>query len=128
MKITPSLLKRLPKVELHCHLDGCLRPETMVELAQRYNIPLPTCNAEELGNIMRIGKKRGSLEDYIKRFDLTLAVLQNSAALERVSFEYVEDISKENVRYAEIRFSPALHIQKDMSMENAVDAVRKGLK
>ena len=65
MKITQSLIKRLPKVELHCHLDGCLRPETMVELAQRYNIPLPTCNAEELGKIMRIGKNRGSLEDYI---------------------------------------------------------------
>ena len=128
MKITSNLLKRLPKVELHCHLDGCLRPETMADLAQKDNIPLPSRNADELGKIMRIGQKRGNLEDYIKRFDLTLAVLQNSAALERAAFEYVEDIADENVRYAEIRFSPALHVQKEITMEDAVDAVRKGLK
>ena len=72
MKLTSNLLKRLPKVELLCHLDGCLRPETMVALARRDNIPLPTFNADELSNIMKIGKKRGSLEDYIKRFDLPL--------------------------------------------------------
>ena len=87
MKITSNLLKRLPKVELHCHLDGCLRPETMADLAQKDNISLPSRNADELGKIMRIGQKRGNLEDYIKRFDLTLAVLQNSAALERAAFE-----------------------------------------
>ena len=128
MKITSNLLKRLPKVELHCHLDGCLRPETMADLAQKDNISLPSRNADELGKIMKIGQKRGNLEDYIKRFDLTLAVLQNSAALERAAFEYVEDIADENVRYAEIRFSPALHVQKEITMEDAVDAVRKGLK
>ena len=76
MRITHALLKRLPKVELHCHLDGSLRVETVFDLAQKDSIELPASNIDDLRKALIIGDKRGSLEDYIKRFDITLSVMQ----------------------------------------------------
>jgi len=74
-----------------------------------------------------IGKTRGSLEDYIKRFDITLSVMQTPAALRRTAYELIEDVAKENVRYIEIRYSPILHTEKGMSLGESVEAVREGL-
>ena len=128
MKINTSLLQKLPKVELHCHLDGSLRIPTILDLAKEDNVTLPTSNSDKLSKILVIGKTRGSLEDYIKRFDITLSVMQTPAALRRIAYELIEDVAKENVRYIEIRYSPILHTEKGMSLGESVEAVRKGLR
>ena len=127
MKITHALLKRLPKVELHCHLDGSLRVPTILDLAKKDKVTLTTSSSEELSKLLVIGKTRGSLEDYIKRFDITLSVMQTPAALRRTAYELIEDVAKENVRYIEIRYSPILHTEKGMSLGESVEAVREGL-
>ena len=128
MKITHALLKRLPKVELHCHLDGSLRVPTILDLAKKDKVTLTTSSSEELSKLLVIGKTRGSLEDYIKRFDITLSVMQTPQALSRTAYELIEDVAKENVRYIEIRYSPILHTGKGMTMGESVEAVRNGLK
>ncbi len=128
MRITYALLRRLPKVELHCHLDGCLRVATILDLAQKNSIHLPATNASDLNKILVVGEKRGSLEDYIARFDVTLSVLQTPESLERCAFELIEDVAVENVRYIEIRFSPILHLEKGMTMGESIEAVHRGLK
>lgn len=127
MKISDSLLKKLPKVELHCHLDGCLRIETILDLGQRYNVSLPASNPEDLIKLLCIGKKRGTLEEYIARFDITLSVMQSPEALTRIAFELIEDVAAENVRYIEVRYAPILHTRMGMTIEEAVEAVRDGL-
>ena len=128
MRITHALLKRLPKVELHCHLDGSLRVPTILDLAKKDKVTLTTSSSEELSKLLVIGKTRGSLEDYIKRFDITLSVMQTPQALSRTAYELIEDVAKENVRYIEIRYSPILHTGKGMTMGESVEAVRNGLK
>ena len=127
MKINRSLLQRLPKVELHCHLDGSLRIPTILDLAKKDKVTLPTSNSDKLSKLLVIGKTRGSLEDYIKRFDITLSVMQTPLALKRTAYELIEDVAKENVRYIEIRYSPILHTEKGMSLGESVEAVREGL-
>ena len=127
MKISDSLLKKLPKVELHCHLDGCLRIETILDLGQRYNVSLPASNPEDLIKLLCIGKKRGTLEEYIARFDITLSVMQTPEALTRIAFELIEDVAAENVRYIEVRYAPILHTRMGMTLEEAVEAVQDGL-
>ena len=127
MKINKSLLQRLPKVELHCHLDGSLRIPTILDLAKQDKVILPTSNSDKLSKLLVIGTTRGSLEDYIKRFNITLSVMQTPAALRRTTYELIEDVAKENVRYIEIRYSPILHTKKGMSLGESVEAVRKGL-
>ena len=125
---THALLKRLPKVELHCHLDGSLRVETVFDLAQKDNIELPASNIDDLRKALVIGDKRGSLEDYIKRFDITLSVMQTPESLERCAYELIEDVAAENVRYIEIRYSPILHTEEEMTMGESIEAVQHGLK
>ncbi len=127
MRVTRSLLQRLPKVELHCHLDGSLRVETILDLAEKDGVQLPTSDLDRLRKNLVVGEKRGSLEDYIARFDITLSVMQTPESLERCAYELIEDVAKENVRYIEIRYSPILHTQKDMTPDDSVEAVRAGL-
>ena len=126
--ITFDLLNRLPKVELHCHLDGCLRPQSMLEVANQDGISLPYSDIMELDSFLRIGKKRGTLEDYLKRFDITLSVMQTPESLVRFSYELIEDVARENVRYIEVRYSPILHTNHGMTLKDAIESVLKGLK
>ena len=128
MKVSATILKRLPKVELHCHLDGSLRPETIVSLAEKNGVSLPEKNATDLKKILSIGNKGVSLEEYINRFQITLSVLQTPESLERTAFELIEDVAKENVRYIEVRYSPVLHTKRGMTPEESIEAVQKGLK
>ncbi|NIA18713.1 MAG: adenosine deaminase, partial [Simkaniaceae bacterium] len=101
MTLNKEILQRLPKVELHCHLDGSVRPETILDLGQSQKIDLPASNVDDLRKILQIGNNRGSLDDYLDRFPIILSVLQTPDALERVAYELIEDISKENTRYIE---------------------------
>ena len=128
MNISVGLLKKLPKVELHCHLDGSLNPKTIIDLAEKQKINLPTTNLDELKSILSIGDKRVFLEEYLEKFKVTLSVLQTPESLERTSFELIQEVAKENVRYIEVRYSPILHTEKGMTPEESVDAVLKGLK
>ncbi len=126
--ITPEIIKRLPKVELHCHLDGSLRPESILDIALKDKVELPSFNLDELSSFLKIGMNRGSLDDYLKRFDITLSVMQTPESLTRFSYELIEDVAAENVRYIEVRYSPILHQENGMSLDMAIDSVKKGLR
>ena len=127
MTISKELIQVLPKAELHCHLDGSLRISTILDLARKQNISLPEDNEVGLGNILIVKDRVESLEEYLKLFKITLSVMQTPESLERCSYELIEDVSRENVRYIEIRYSPILHIEKGMTMEESVEAVQRGL-
>jgi adenosine deaminase len=124
--VTRALLERLPKAELHVHLDGSLRPETMLELAARHGKRLPANDAEQLRAYMHV-QDASNLVEYLDRFAVTLSVMQTAAALERIAFELAEDLARENVRYAEIRYSPILNTREGLPLTEAVDAPLRGL-
>ena len=127
MTISKKLIQALPKAELHCHLDGSIRISTILDLAKKQNISLPADNEVGLKNILIVKDRVESLEEYLKLFKITLSVMQTPESLERCSYELIEDVSRENVRYIEIRYSPILHIEKGMTMEESVEAVQRGL-
>lgn len=122
-----DIIQRLPKVELHDHLDGGLRPETIIDLAREYNVELPADNSEELADWFERGCKLKSLPLYLETFSVTTAVMQTEEALTRVAYEAVLDWHKENVVYGEIRFAPLLHLSKGLTAEQVVQAVLNGL-
>ena len=127
MRLTPRIIHRLPKVDIHCHLDGCLRPRTVLELADAQGIRLPTRKLPQLTRLLQAGKRTRNLADYLKIFDITLSVMQERDALYRVAYELAEDAAAENVRHLEVRYSPILHRRKRLALEDIVDAVNAGL-
>ena len=127
MRITKRIIERLPKAEIHCHLDGCLRPRTVLELAEAQGVKLPTTNLAKLTKLLQAGKRTRNLGEYLKIFDITLSVMQERDALYRVSYELAEDAAAENVRHLEVRYSPILHRQKRLSFDQIVDPVIAGL-
>jgi len=121
-----ELLRRLPKAELHCHLDGSVRPATLLELGREQGVAMPAPTAESLREYMIVRDAR-SLEDYLARFDVTLAVMQTEAALERIAYELAVDASAEGVRYIEVRYAPVLNIRGGIALGAAVEAPLRGL-
>jgi adenosine deaminase len=124
--LTRELLRRLPKAELHVHLDSALRPATMVELARAAGFALPTTDPEALGRFMLV-RDAASLEDYLKRFEYTIPLLQTPDAIERVSYEMVEDAASDGLRYLEVRYCPRLSTRGGLTMEAALEAELRGL-
>ncbi|MEB2312328.1 MAG: adenosine deaminase [Sorangiineae bacterium] len=123
-----EIFKALPKTDLHVHLDGSLRLETILELAEEGGIELPSNTLEGLRAAIGCGKDFGSLVEYLRGFEITLRVLQTEAALERVAFELAEDAHRENVRYMEVRYAPMLHTQRGLKLTKVVEAVLDGLR
>jgi len=127
MRITLPIIRRLPKTDIHCHLDGCLRPRTMLELAEAQGVALPTGKLSELTRILTAGKRTRSLGDYLRIFDITLSVMQERDALYRVAYELAEDAAAENVRHLEVRYSPILHRGRKLGWPDIIEPVIKGL-
>ena len=117
----------LPKVSLHDHLDGGLRPSTIIELAAEVGHKLPATDAEALGNWFRESADSGSLPRYLETFEHTLAVMQTREALIRVAREFVEDLAEDGVIYGEVRYAPEQHQRQGLSLDDVVDAVQEGL-
>jgi adenosine deaminase len=126
LSLSPDVLRAMPKVELHCHLDGSLRAETMLELARDQGVTLPRSDAESLRRYMRADGV-GSLAEYLTRFDATIAILQTAEALERAAYELVEDVAAENVRYIEVRNAPRLNVRGGLSIDEVMEATLRGL-
>jgi adenosine deaminase len=122
-----SRLEHLPKPELHVHLDGSLRPATLLELGLSRGIPLPSHDVDELRSAVVADDAR-SLTDYLRAFDLTVSVMQDAEALERIAFELAEDQATEHIRYFEVRFCPTLNTQRGLAPEQVLEAVSKGLR
>src|SRR5580704_5175618 len=128
MQLDHALLKNLPKVLLHEHLDGVLRPETVIELAKSVNYDqLPTEHPEELARWFHQGANQGSLAKYLEGFVHTIAVMQSEEALERVAYEQAADLSADGIVYFETRFAPVFHTRTGLSHQQVVSAVLKGL-
>lgn len=126
-KLTREFLRKLPKAELHCHLDGSVRVETILELAKERGVKLPADEPERLRKIL-VQDDAANLVEYLKAFDVTLSVMQDYDAIRRISYELVEDCAKENIVYLEVRFAPILHQQRGMRLTAIVEAVLDGLR
>ena len=128
LKADKALLKSLPKVLLHEHLDGVLRPQTVIELARQTKYgELPTEDPQALGEWFHQGANKGSLAKYLEGFAHTIAVMQTEEALERVAYEQAEDLAKDGVVYFETRFAPVFHTKKELTHQQVVSAVLRGL-
>jgi len=128
MKFSTDALRKLPKVLLHDHLDGGLRPRTIVELARDTGYDqLPTTDPDNLAEWFQTNANRGSLPLYLQGFEHTCGVMQTEEALERVAYETLEDMKNDGVVYVETRFAPVLHMRKGLHPENIMRAVIRGL-
>ncbi len=121
-----ELVRALPKAELHCHLDGSIRAATLLELGREYGQPMPAATPELLERVMAARDVR-DLDEYLRRFEVTLSVLQTADALRRVAYELVEDAAADGVRYIEIRFCPALNARGALTLTDVMDAVLRGI-
>jgi adenosine deaminase len=127
--LSSELLRRAPKVVLHEHLDGGLRPRTIIELAREANYDgLPSQDEEALAQAFHAGARRGSLTEYLEGFRHTIAVMQSTEALERVAREFVEDMAADGVVYAEARFAPHFHTAAGLGLDAVMTAVLRGLR
>ncbi|KZX20898.1 adenosine deaminase [Rathayibacter tanaceti] len=121
------LIDELPKVSLHDHLDGGLRPGTIVELARAIDAELPADEPAALGEWFRSTPGSGSLTDYLARFEVTVSVMQTAPALERVAREFVLDLAADGVVHGEVRWAPEQHQRSGLTLDAAVEAVQEGL-
>lgn len=118
----------LPKIDLHCHLDGSVRPETVMDIAKKEGISLPSNVTEQIQQEMIAPLDCKSLNEYLKRFALPNLVMQSKESLRRITFELYEDAAMENVKYMEVRFAPLLHTEKGLTIEEIIQSVIDGMK
>ena len=118
----------LPKIELHCHLDGSLRPKTIIEIAEKEGIHLNYKNIDEIKEAVTVPLDCKSLDEYLKAFEIPNLVMQSKESLRRITFELYEDAAEENVKYMEVRFAPLLHTLKGLTVEEIIESVIEGMK
>lgn len=124
--LTREALRAWPKVELHVHLDGSVRTRTMLELARAQHVGLPADTPDGLTRALS-GDHALSLEQYLEKYAITLSVMQTPAAMERIAYEFVVDVARENVRYVEVRYSPLLH-RPALTLSQAIEAPLEGVR
>jgi len=127
-KPTRDQIKRVPKALLHDHLDGGLRPQTIIDLAAEINYQLPSTDAEELADWFEDSCNSGSLEKYLVTFDHTIAVMQTREAIIRVARECVIDLARDGVVYAEVRGAPELFTKKGLTLDQVIEATTEGFR
>lgn len=127
MKLNREFIEKIPKTDLHLHLDGSLRLSTLIDLAEENEIKLPAYTVKGLKTEV-FKEKYNNLPEYLNGFQYTCAVMQTESALERVAYELAQDNIDEGVRYIEVRFAPQLHQHKHMSITTVLEAVNRGLK
>lgn len=125
-RLSKEALRGWPKVELHVHLDGALRPQTMLELARAQGVKLPADTPAGLAQALYVKGAR-SLEEYLEKYAITLSVMQTADALERIAYEFVVDAAQENLRYVEVRYSPLLH-RPALTLAGAIEAPLAGVR
>ncbi len=128
IKLTREFIYKLPKTDLHVHLDGSVRINTIIDLATKNNVKLPTMDPEELQKLIVCGDHTASLEDYLRGFHIVNLVLQTKEGLRRAAYELAEDAAAENVRYMEVRYSPILHTLQGLKLTEISQAVIDGLR
>lgn len=121
------ILDKIPKIELHCHLDGSVRPKTMYELLLEQGECLEVKDLEEFEELVMVKGECDSLKEYLEKFGYPLRVMQKKENIERVSYELLEDLSKQNIKYVEIRFAPFLHMEDKLSFNEVVDSVLRAM-
>ena len=121
-----ELINRIPKTDLHVHLDGSLRLQTLIEFAKKENVELPSATVEGLNELV-FKDNYANLEEYLKTFGYSCAVMQKPEYLEQIAYELAQDNQNEGVRYIEVRFAPQLNINKNMDMKMVIASVDKGL-
>lgn len=121
-------LMNLPKIELHCHLDGSLRAKTIIDLAREDGINIPSFDISVIEKNIIAPLECKSLDEYLKRFVIPISVMQSKKSLKRASFELFEDAAQENVKYMEVRFAPLLHTMKGLELEEIIQSVLDGIR
>ncbi len=121
------MIKDLPKIELHCHLDGSVRVETIIDIAKKDNIKMSSYKFDDIKKIVQVNENCSSLNEYLEKFHITNKVMQTKESLERITYELLEDASKENIKYMEIRFAPQLHTKNNLTYKEIIQSVLKGI-
>jgi len=119
---------KLPKIELHSHLDGSVHPKTIFELAKKDNIILPTKSYESFKEYVQAPDNCDSLKTYLKRFTLPIQIMQSKENLMQIAFDYIMNLKSSNVKYVEVRFAPIHHVNKGLTLEEIIESVLIGLK
>lgn len=123
--LSRKLIEKLPKTDLHCHFDGSIRLNTLIELAQKYDIKLPSYEPQVLMEKMKYGRVRKTLLEYLMGFDPLVAVLQHPDDISRAFYEVCEDAKEENVWHLELRYCPLLHTKKGLTPKEVVESCIK---
>ncbi|MBI4386439.1 MAG: adenosine deaminase [Elusimicrobia bacterium] len=122
-----ELLRRMPKADIHCHLDGSLRPATVLELARERGVKLPGDSVEEITPHVQVAPTCRSLREFLDVFDLIVPLLRDAPALERIAYELCEDCALENIRHVEVRYAPVLNATARFTVDDTIEAVLRGL-
>ncbi|MBU3956456.1 adenosine deaminase [bacterium] len=128
MKVAGDALRKLPKVDLHCHLDGSMRPQTIFDIMKASGAELPCAEAAGIDGYIQVDSSCHSLTDFLKKFDFFYPYLRTPESMERIAYELCEDAAKENIRYMEVRFAPCLQASESVTQEDILKSVLAGLK
>ena len=121
------MIKQLPKIDLHCHLDGSIRVDTIIDIAKKENIKLDSYKKYDVEKLVKVQKECTSLNEYLQKFDLPNKVMQSRENIKRITFELLEDAQRENIKYIEVRFAPLLHIHGGLSVDEVIQSVIDGI-